>query len=156
MTNLVRAEQAAVAEIERVFAEAGWSDGWGLTDAEVRRAPSPLFYRAATPKAAADAKVVINGVGHSLYAVYNIIDPEAKYSGNQIDHFNITVAITLYYDDAYLFTQGSGFDTFLEELLSGFSAGLWAISGEGESAAVGASDKSPYVYRKVVYITNTF
>lgn len=156
MTNQVRAEQAAVAEIESVFSEAGWSDGWGLTDAEVRKAPSPLFYRGATPKAAADAKVIIDGVGHSIYAVYSIIKPEAKYSGNQIDHYNITVALTLYYDDAYLFAQGSGFDVFLEGLLNGFSERLWAVSGEDEGAVIGASDKSPYVYRKAVYITNTF
>lgn len=156
MTNQVRAEQAAVTEIEGAFAEAGWSDGWGLTDAQVRQAPSPLFYRGATPKTAGDAKVVLNGVGHTLYAVYTVMRSEGKYADNQLHHYDVTIAITLYYDDPHLFTEGSGFDAYLEELLSELSERLWTISGEGDTAVTPATDRAPYVYRKILYVTNTF
>lgn len=154
--NLVTAESAAVAAIENAFTEAGWSDGWGLTDAQVRQAPSPLFYRNATPKVAGDAKVILSSVGHTLYAVYNIMDPEGKYADNKLHHFNVTIAITLYYDDASLFNVGSGFDEFLSALLSELSDAAWIISGDAEGSVASASDKAPYIYRKVLYATNTF
>ena len=156
MTNLARAEAAAVAEIERYFVAAGWSDGWGLTDDEIRSAASPLFYRGATPGAAADAKVVEGSVGHTLYAVYTVLKPDLKYAGNAVHHIELTVAITIYYDDASLFDDNSGFNKYLDTLLDKLSEGLWPISGEADTAVSDGSDRAPYIHRKVIYATNTF
>lgn len=156
MTSLIRAERIAVAEIEQAFIEAGWSDGYGMTDNEIRKAPSPLFYRNSTPVTAADAKVIKNGSGHNLYAVYNIIKPEVKYASNTVHHLEVTVAITFYYDDPYLFDEESGYDVYLEELLSQLAHSLWVVSDDGDEPVTGTSDKAPYIHRKVLYATNTF
>ena len=48
--NMTAAESAAIHRIEELLTEAGWSDGWALTDEEVKETNEfPLFYRNSTP-----------------------------------------------------------------------------------------------------------
>ena len=94
MTNILKAEQTAIAQIEQAFANGGWSDGWGLSDDEVRNAPGPLFYRNATPTTATEARATIDGQTHCVYAIYNIIDNAPKYAENKPTTTDITVNLT--------------------------------------------------------------
>ena len=66
ITDLLQAEQTLAADIEETLIEAGWSDGYGLTDDEIKKAPSPLFYHNATPQAAASSKAIVEGVGRTI------------------------------------------------------------------------------------------
>jgi hypothetical protein len=155
MTNIHKAEQTAIAQIEQAFIDAGWSDGWGLTDEEVRSAPSPLFYRNATPTTATEARATIDGQTHCLYAIYNIIDNAPKYAENKPTTTDVTVNLTFYYDDPSLLDSGA-FATFVEALIDELADGLWTLSGEGESAVAATDDGSPYMHRKIIFATNNF
>lgn len=156
MTNILRAENAAVKEIEEIFTEAGWSDGWGLTDDEVRKAPSPIFYRNETPTVASEARVEANGQKHLLYCIYNVIDTDPKYAGNHPSHFDVTLALTFYYDDPFLFHEDSGAKKFIDALLAALAERLWVISGEGETNVPPSDDRQPYINRKILFVTNNF
>lgn len=152
-TNLLKAEQIALKDIEDALIASGWSDGYGMTDDEVRNAPSPLFYRNSTPRSAAQSKVVIDGVGRTIYLVYSSMKPDTAYAANKPHHFSATVALTIYYSDAYTFDTGSVHARFLEGLLSELADREYVISSDGEGASAAASDREPYVYRKVIYAT---
>lgn len=158
MNNYLRAENAAVAEIERLLTEAGWSDGWGLDDDEVRNAPSPLFYRNATSAVAGEARVTEDGQTHLLYCIYNIIENHPHYAGNHPAAFDITIALTFYYDDPFLFYEAerNGFTKYLDALLDGLAESNWTLSGEGENPVPPTDDAQPYVQRKVLFVTNNF
>lgn len=152
-TNILQAEQIALADIEAALVASGWSDGYALTDAQVRNAPSPLFYRNSTPRSAADSKVVIDGVGRTIYLVYSAIKPDTAYAADKPHHISATVALTIYYSDAYTFDAGSGHARFLAGLLSELADREYVISSDGEDASVAASDREPYIYRKTIYAT---
>lgn len=160
MTNAVQAETYAVQELERMLEASGWSDGWGMGDKEIAEAPNPLFYRNSTPAAAADAKVKAEGQTHSLYLVFNVVGTETKYADNIPSNFDVTLALTFYYDEPYLFHETaeavSPFKGFIEGLLSELSEGLWTISSEGESVVAAAGDRGPYTNRKVLFVKNNF
>lgn len=152
-TNVLKAQQIALADIEDALIASGWSDGYGMTDEEVCNAPSPLFYRNSTPRAAADSKVVIDGVGRTIYLVYSAIKPDTTYAANQPYFYSPTVALTIYFSDAYTFDEGSVHAKFLEELLAQLAEREFVISSDGEGASVAASDREPYTYRRVLYAT---
>ncbi len=154
--RIMQPQQSAIKAIEEALTEAGWSDGYALSDKEIANAPSPLFYKDATPKSAADARVVVNGVGRKLYCIYTLLKPDVKYSQNTVHHTDITVALTFYFDDAFTFADGSHHAKFLDALLDELSAEEWAISMSGDERVVSQSDHSPYMYRKVLYVSNIF
>lgn len=158
MNNYLRAENAAINEIENLLKEAGWSDGWGLTDDEVRNAPSPVFYRNSAPVVASEARVKEDEQIHALYCIYNIIETHPNYTGNKPSNFDITIALTFYYDDPFLFTEATenGFTKFVDGLLDGLAENNWTLSGEGEHPVPSADDALPYVNRKVLFVTNNF
>ncbi len=152
-TSILHAEQIALAEIEGALVASGWSDGYGMTDDDVKHAPSPIFYRNSTPRSAANSKVVTDGVGRTIYLIYSTMKPDTAYAANKPHHFSATVALTIYYSDAYTFDAGSVHARFLEELLSELAERDYVISSDGEGASVAASDREPYLYRKVIYAT---
>lgn len=151
--NLLIAEQGIGADIEAALIEAGWSDGYGLTDDEIRQAPSPLFYHNATPQAAASSRVIVEGVGRTIYLVYTVLSPDTRYAGNKPHHINATAALTIYTDDAYAFDKGSVHAKFLSALLAELAEREYIIRTDAEGAATAATDREPYVYRKVLYAT---
>lgn len=156
MDNIVRAENAAVAEIERIFKAAGWSDGWGLTDDEVRRACSPLFYRNATSQVAEEARPLANGQAENLYCIYNLTPSDPKYSGNRPYGFDITVCLTFYYSDPFLFDGESELSRFVTELMCKLAENLWIITGEGEQPVHTTENHHAYTNRKLIFATNYF
>ena len=155
MINILKAEQTAIAQIEQAFANAGWSDGWGLSDDEVRNAPGPLFYRNATPTTATEARATVDGQTHCVYAIYNVIDNAPQYSENKPTTTDITVNLTFYYDDPSFFDRGA-FVKYMEALLDELADGLWTLSGEGEGAVPATDDGGPYLHRKIIFATNNF
>ncbi len=157
--NVIKAENAAVKAIETAFINAGWSDGWGLTDDEVRAAPSPLFYRNETPAVASEARATVDGQTHSVYCIYNIIETKPNHAGNRPSNFDVTVALTFYYDDPFLFfsdEKESPFGKFAEVLMDELADGLWTISSEGESSVPATEDGQTYTNRKILFVKNNF
>lgn len=154
MSNILQAENFTVSQLEEIFKEAGWSDGWQLTDEEVRNAPSPLFYRNSTPSVAAESKITLEGQTHSLYCIYNVSDPHSDYADNQPHHFAVTMALTFYFDDAFVFHENSPFNKFLSALLEELAKRLWVISSDGESKASSLSEEEAYANRKLLFATN--
>ena len=161
--NIIRAENMAVRSLEALFARAGWADGWELTDDEVRAAQNPLFYRNSTGAVAAEAKVKKDGQTHTLFCVYNISGTQLKYADNKPRSADVTIALTFYYDDAFLFYDGDGnghsesvFLPYMESLLSELAEELWVIGGDGEIPVLPADDAQPYLNKKVLYIKNHF
>lgn len=155
MTTL-RAEQIAVKDIELAFEEAGWSDGNILNSKEVITATNPLYYKDATSEFAADASVVIDGVGRKFYAIYNIVSIDASASANACHHAQVTVAIAFYYDNQYTLAEGSKHYCYVEELLNTLSENEWTISSNGCEAISGQSEHSPFMYRTTIYANNVF
>lgn len=160
-SNIQQAKNRAVELIEKALIEAGWSDGWALGDDEVRRAPSPLFYRNSTPAVAEEAKVSLDGQTHMLYCIYNIADDDPHYSGNRWSNGDITVALTFYYDDPFIFYEKEGesnnsFVKFMNALLEELARDLWAISGDVESSSPSGEDGKPYANRTTIFATNNF
>lgn len=158
MNNLLRAENAAIKEIETALIESGWSDGWELTDEDVRAAANPLFYRNSTSTAASEARVKAKGQTHSLYCIYNVIETKSNYAGDKPVHFDVTIALTFYYDDPFLFQEDdkNEFIPYIEGLLDALADDLWTISGEGESSVPSTDDARVYSNRKVLFVTNNF
>lgn len=156
MNNIIHAENAAVAAIEKIFEQAGWSDGWGLTDDEVRNAPSPLFYRNATSQVAEEARPVMNGQAQSLYCIYNIAPTDPKYSGNRPYGFEVTICLTFYYSDPFLFHEESEANPFICSLMHELTEKLWIITGEGEQPVPPTENRQAYTNRKLIFVTNYF
>lgn len=154
--NALKAEQAAIAAIESIFAEAGWSDGNGAEIDTVLNPPSPLFFHGATPAEASSSRVVEDGIGRNIYAVYNAFTVPTPYARNRIHHAEPTVSITIYYNDSTVFDDGSPFAKYLDGLLSGLSNDEWGVSFEQSDDRIAASDRESYIYRKVILATNIF
>ena len=154
--RIMKPQQSAIKAIEEALTESGWSDGYALSDKDIENAPSPIFYKDATPKSAADARVVVDGVGRKLYCIYSLLKPDAKYSQNTVHHTEITVAFTFYFDDPFTFADGSPHAKFLDALIDELSDEEWAISMSGDERVTSQSDHSPYMYRKILYATNIF
>lgn len=155
MTNLQDAEKSAIAKIEQALINAGWSDGWSLSDDEVRNAPSPIFYRNYTSAVAGEARVSIDGQTHNAYVIYNIIANDPNYAENKPFFTSITVCLTFYYDEAHLF-DSEQFAPFMKTLMNELADDLWVLSGEGESAVPATDDGKAYINRKIVFATNNF
>jgi len=161
--NMSAAESAAIHRIEELRAEAGWSDGWALTDEEVKETNEfPLFYRNSTPTVAPEAKVKKDGQTHSLYCIYNIIDTDPKYAGNKPLTHNVSIALTFYYDDPFLFYQDENTETenpfapYIEALLENLADDLWAISSGGEGPVPSAESGSAYSNRKILFVQKIY
>lgn len=160
--NLQSAKNRAIARLEGIFERSGWSDGWALNDDEVREAPSPLFYRNSTPAVAEEARVTIDGQTHALYCVYNIAEVKSYYAGNRPSSFDITIALTFYFDEPFLFYEKEGataenaFKVFTDALLDELADDLWAISSDGEGAVPSGEDGKPYTNREILFVQNNF
>lgn len=156
MNSILDAENRAVLELESSLKAAKWEDGWRLTDAEIASYIGPIYYRNSTPASAADAKVMAGDQEHSLYMVFSVTDTKTYYASNTPSFFDVTLALTFYYDEPYLFYdtgQESIFKGFIDELLTKLAEGQWSITSEGESAVTAAGDRGPYTNRKVLFIT---
>lgn len=160
--SLQSAKNRAIAQIEAIFEQSGWSDGWGLNDDEVRAAPSPLFYRNEAPVVAEESKVQIEGQSHRLYCIYNVSEVKPNYAGNRPSSYDITIALTFYFDDPFLFYETGNaqtqnpFKTFAEALLEELADDLWAISSDGEGSVPSGEDGKPYTNREILFVTNNF
>ena len=150
-TNLLSAEQCIIKEIEDALTAAGWTDGYNMTDEQIKKSASPIFYHDVSPRAASDSKVVIDGVGRTLYLVYSYLKPEISFSGNKPHHINSSVALTIYYTDAYTFFEGSAHAKYLSRLLEELSEKEFIVTTENNAAITSASDREPYIYRKIFY-----
>lgn len=158
-SELLRAENRAIDELEHILLRAGWADGWELTDDEVRKAISPLFYRNQTSTVAEEARVTIDGQTHSLYVIYSMADTNPLYSGNKPYRTDVSIALTFYYDDPFLFYEGhssSPFAKFVDLLLAEFETNAWSVYGEGESQIPSGDDSKTYTNRKVLFVTKNF
>ena len=172
ITNVIKAENTAIREIEAALTEAGWSDGWAMEDADVRTAGAPIFYRNNAPVVAAEARTTVGadpekqidpGQTHYLYLIYNITQTETKNAGNRPYYHEVTAALTFYYDDPSLFYEATGdsaptngFVPFLSELIDELADGDWAISSEGESTVPATDDGTTYTNRKILFVTKNF
>lgn len=162
--NMTAAESAAIHRIEELLTEAGWSDGWALTDEEVKETNEfPLFYRNSTPTVAPEAKITKDGQTHSLYCIYNIVDTDPKYAGNKPLTHSVSIALTFYYDDPFLFYQDdttagaeNPFAPYLEALLENLADDLWAISSGGEGPVPAAESGSAYSNRKILFVQKIY
>lgn len=154
ITNALAAENAAAAELEDLLKGAGWSDGWGLEDDEVRRADKPLFYKNFTSSAAEEARIVIDGQMHNIYAVYRVFDIETVFSGNQPHHFVVRLAISIYYDDPALLV--GTFSGFVEAALTSLTNSRWSVNVEGDDTTTLGSDSQPYGCRKTLFAEKAF
>lgn len=155
--TILKAEMLAIKSIETAFIDAGWSDGSAMTDAKIRKAKEPIFYKDSTPKVAADAVVTVDGIGRKLYCIYNIIAPRTATSGNKSHHIEITVALAIYTDTQYLFAENSKHAKYIDALLDELAKEDWIISSAGADESVASQDEqSPYIYRKTLYATNVF
>ena len=163
MTNkLTDTENAAVAETEKAFEKAGWQDGWQLTDAEVRSAEKPLFYRNATEASAEEARVTIGASKYMLYAIYNVtLSP--NYAGDRIHNTDVETATFLYYTNNSLFYKNPKTDRtspmahFLSDLLEQFGRMGWTVDPSGGETAVQATTpNSKYLTRRVIIFRKNF
>ncbi|MBR2200759.1 MAG: hypothetical protein IJ894_08460 [Bacteroidales bacterium] len=154
--NALRAEQAAIAAIENIFVEAGWSDGNCADRETILHPASPLFFHGATPAEASSSLIVVDGVGRNIYAVYAAVDVPTSNAGGRYHHAEPIIAITIYYSDVTVFDADSVFNKYLEGLLDGLAAGDWAISYDPGENRISASDREPYIYSKVILATTIF
>lgn len=155
MTTL-RAQQLAISEIEQAFEDAGWSDGNIMSAAQVRSATNPLYYKNATPEAAAEATVVVDGVGRKIYCIYTLLKPRVSNSANKCHHVEITIALAIYFDDPYTLSENSKHYPFIDALMNELAVDDWIISSDGDDVITNQSEHSPYMYRKTIYATNVF
>lgn len=156
INSILDAENTAVKQIEEIFVNAGWSDGWALRDEEVRSAQEPLFYRNSTPVVASESKVTKKGQTHSLYCIYNISESKIHYANDKPHHFTVTIALTFYYDDPFIFFDNSPHKEYLDALLSELSEKLWIISADSEGGVPSLDNQESYANRKLIFATNTF
>ncbi len=153
--NLVDAENNAISALETILANAGWSDGWKLRDSEVRSATNPLYYRNSAPVVASEARIKRSNQAHTLYCLYSITDNDIKYSDNVPGFYHIKIAVTLYYDEPFIFSI-TGFKPFLSSVIEALSSAKWQISSESEASVMSAEDGNKYLNRKVLFIEKTF
>ena len=155
--NVIAAENEAIEAIEEIFKRAGWSDGWGMNDVEVMRSQSPLFYRNATGAAAERAQCVASGgKAQTLYCIYNIATTESKYAENHPYGFDVTICLTFYYSDPFLFHEKSEGNPYIDRLMKELADALWVIASEGEQQIPPTEDRQAYLYRKMIFATNFF
>jgi hypothetical protein len=157
-TNILSAETEATTRLETIFKEAGWADGWGLTDNEVRKSTKPLFYRNNASVVATESKVSYPTGTHTLYCIYRLIDAVSNYSGNKPHNFEITIALTFYYDDSFLFLEAgeNPFTKLLLDIIECLNNEGWAISQEAEESVSSADNADIFLNRKILFVTNIF
>lgn len=157
MPNLLEAENLAVEDLEAILNANGWADGWRLTDSEVRASRKPLYYRNSAPVVAPENKIKKSGQTHNLYAIYSITQNEPVYGSNKAGFFTVRIAITFYYDDAFLFSRGTNpFRSYISDVVDALADNLWVISSEGESPLTSPEDGNKYLNRKILFLDKTF
>jgi hypothetical protein len=157
-TNIISAETEAITKLEAIFKAAGWADGWNLTDAEVRKSDKPLFYRNSSSSVATEAKVSFATGTHTLYCIYRLIDTVTNYSENHPHNFAITIALTFYYDDAFIFLDAgeNPFTKLLLDVIEGLDNEEWAVNQEAEESVTSADNANTFLNRKILFATNIF
>lgn len=156
MSNILTIENRAIEELETIFANAGWSDGWALTDEQVRSATEPLYYRNATSAVASEAKVKREDQIRKLYAIYSLMDTDDKSADDRPFIHEPSIAIHFYYDDAFIWHKNSPFNDFLHALIEELEADGWSVSLDGEQGIASADNAQPYITRKTLVVSKLY